>query len=374
VAPEGKRNVLHVIAAYALGGAEKHLLDVLDGLNRTRFDVFVALPEGDLARNLDTRGVRNERVPLRGVWDLWALVRLFRCMRQEKPDVVHTHDPRASVFGRMAARWAGVPMILSTVHTSPVCREHIGELRNRMYMWADQRTARWNRYIVAVSEAVRRELIQGVGVDAEKVLTLHPGIRLDAFRRTYDGGSLAPRASLNMGIVGRLEPEKGHELVLSAMPEILRRSSAPVTLYILGEGSRRQALLDMVNAWDLSSHVVFLGYVKDVRSSLEQLDLVVSASTREGWGIALIEAMAMGLPVVAPRTGGIPEMIEDGVTGILFSPGDAHALAGAVVDLLKDRTRVRRMGAAARCAVKKRFDVDGTVKALEAIYAGENVQ
>ena len=371
MASKGTRKVLYVISAYALGGAEKHLLDVLDELSRTRFDVLVALPEGDLARLLDKRGIRNERVPLKGVWDLAAVVRLFRCIRKEQPDVVHTHDPRASVFGRIAARWAGVPMIFSTVHTSPLRREHVGGLRNRMYIWVDQQTARWNRYVIAVSEAVRGELIHGVGVDAEKVITVHPGIRLDAFRPTY--GASAPRISFHIGMVGRLEPEKGHELVLRAMPEILRRSPVPVALHILGEGRRRPVLMKLVETHDLSSHVVFAGYVQDVRDHLSQLDLVVSASTREGLGIALIEAMAMGLPVVAPRVGGIPEVVEDGVTGVLFPPGDGKAFAKAVLNLLGDRECVRRMGVAARRSVEERFDLYRTVKVLEALYAGEQV-
>jgi glycosyltransferase involved in cell wall biosynthesis len=225
--------------------------------------------------------------------------------------------------------------------------------------------------VIAVSEAIRGELICGVGMAPAEVITLRPGIQLDAFCPVHKRSS--PRASFNIGIVGRLEPEKGHELVLRAMPEILRRSSAPVSLHIIGEGSRRPALMEAIEAHGLSSNVVFAGYVHDVRARLAQLDLVVSASTREGLGIALIEAMAMGLPVVASRIGGIPEVVEDGVTGILFRSGDAKALAEAVLDILGDKERARHMGAAARRSVEERFNLDRTLEVLEAIYAGEKV-
>jgi glycosyltransferase involved in cell wall biosynthesis len=170
-----------------------------------------------------------------------------------------------------------------------------------------------------------------------------------------------------VGVVARLEPEKGHPTLLEAWPAVLRKVP-DAYLLIVGEGARREALEQQVRALRIAHRVVFTGRRDDVPAVTAALDVAVLPSYREAQGLTILEAMALSRPVVASNVGGIPEMIEDGVTGLLVPPNDPPALATAIVRLLQDHSLADTIGRAGHDLVHDRFCIEIMVKAVEEIY------
>jgi glycosyltransferase involved in cell wall biosynthesis len=224
--------------------------------------------------------------------------------------------------------------------------------------------------VVAVSEDARRELVRHNRIRPDKVQVILNAIDLAGYR------ALAPRSQERRGelgipvgvpvcgIVGRLSPEKDHRTLLIAL-DILRKSGSPAHLVIVGGGG----LKSLAGGLGLDERVHFLGFRSDVAELLPLFDLFVLSSTEEGISLTLIEAMAAGLPIVATRVGGNPEVVVDGETGVLVEPGQPGALAEAVGSLLSDAESRMRMGGRGREVAQERFDIERLIDQYQAIYA-----
>jgi glycosyltransferase involved in cell wall biosynthesis len=283
-------------------------------------------------------------------------------------DVVHNHMYRAELVGTRAAIALGEighrrPYVVGTVHSSRVRSAEDREQLRRLTPYMDR--------LIAVSRAIERK-IASEARDTVPVQLIYNGVDLDRYEHQPPDpllrGQLGiPRDAPLAGVVARLEPEKGHPTLLEAWPLVLR-SVPDAYLLVVGEGDEREALERQVSALGIASRVVFTGRRDDVPAVTAALDVAVLPSYREAQGLTILEAMALGRPVVASNVGGIPEMIDNGVSGLLVPPHDTGALAAAITRVLQDRPFAEALGDAGHDVVHQRFCVEQMVRAIETIY------
>lgn len=370
--------IARVIARLNVGGPARHVLDTARGLapehETTLFAGDVGPEEEEASAWILASGVVPERVPglgraVRPLDDLRALAHLTRRLRELRPDVVHTHTAKAGALGRLAARRAGVPLVVHTFH-GHVLDGYFGAFASRAVVLAERWLARRTDAIVAVSDEVARDLVGRFRVaPREKVRVIPPGIDLAPFASIGDAARAAARAELALDPAapvllwtGRLVEIKRPELAL----DVARRVAAALpgaALLVAGGGPLRAA----VEA-GTPPCVRFLGVRDDAPRLLAAADLALLTSANEGTPVALIEAAAAGVPAVATRVGGVPSVVLDGATGVLAPSGDAAALADAAVTLLRQPARRRALGEAARAHAAERFSTRRLLADLRALY------
>lgn len=362
-------HVLEVVATGAVGGAQQHVASLVAALDRTRFvPHVVALSDGAAVRRIEAAGTPVTVVRERD--DDSATASLARLISDIEPAVVHAHMYRAEVVGTLAAQRAVAmgaprPFVVSTVHSSRVRSAADRALLARLTPEMDR--------LIAVSESIA-DKIEHEGRRGTPVERIPNGVPLGspdplAARRLRVELGLPSDAPL-VGIVARIEPEKGHPTLLEAWAGVVR-SVPEARLLVVGEGSRQAVLERDARRLGLLGDppsVVFTGRRDDVGAIVAALDVAVLPSYREAQGVSLLEAMGMARPIVASRVGGIPEFVEDGVTGLLVPPRDPVALAGAIVRLLTDRALGTRLGLAARDLIRERYCLDVMVRRIEAVY------
>ena len=302
----------------------------------------------------------------KGKWDVRVLSRLWRAIRQEQPEVIHAFLFFANLASRVLGRFLRVPILISSYRGVDV---ETGWL----YQLIDRWTARWARAMTCCSEAVRRSVIPRIGGDNGKYVTIHNGVDLERFT----GSAPLTRAELGLregipviGTVCRLdEPVKGLAVLLEATARLTRQADGPgCQLLIVGEGPADHLLHELVGKLEMAERVVFAGMRRDIERLLPVLDVFVLPSLSEGFGIAIVEAMAAGRPVVATQVGGIPEVVVHLDTGLLVPPGDADALAAAIEAILRDPNRARALGARGQRRAREKFSIELTVKRHEELY------
>jgi glycosyltransferase involved in cell wall biosynthesis len=372
--------VARVIARLNVGGPAQQVILLTAGLDPERFQstLITGVPspnEGDLAPSARSRGIAPVVIPqlgraIRPAHDLTALGKLVGLFRRLRPDLVHTHTAKAGTLGRLAARLAGVPLVVHTFH-GHVMEGYFSPALTRVFLGIERALARRTDRIVTVSPRVREALLAlGIG-RPEQVEVVPLGLPLERFVAAVPGRAglreqcSVPRGVPLLGIVGRLVPIKDHPTLLAAMT---REEVGAAHLLVLGDGVRRAALEAMARSLGLWSRVHFLGWRDDLEAILPQMDMVICCSRNEGTPVAVIEAMAAGVPVLSTDVGGVGDLLTHGETGWLVPPGDPAALARGIRDLLADGGRRRRLVAAARPAALAAHGASGLIRRIEALY------
>lgn len=359
--------VLQLLATGGNGGAQESYSGLLLRLDRAKYEVrALSLSKGSAVQRLRRLGVDVEIIDATD--DAVATRELAAYLRHNEIDLVHSHMYRAELIGTRAAVAAGTPVIVSTVHSSRV--RSAGETALLAAL-----TPQIDRLIVPSGSIAAKVRCEGRG--AAEFAVIPNGVDLSRFATPAPPCSLRdehgiPCDALLLGVVARLEAEKGHRQLVAAMPAIL--DGAPDTwLAIVGEGGERAALEAQAAALPgiAPARIVFTGRREDVSAVTADLDIAVLPSLREAQGISLLEAMARRRPVVASAVGGIPEVVTDGVDGLLVPPADPAALAVAVLRLATSPELRRRFGEAGFATVRDRFSIDAMVRRIEEIYDEE---
>ncbi len=363
--------VLQLITT-TVGGAGEYLVRVLDGLDRRRVETVVGFAPGaplDAAAALRSEAVIHvpwdRRATLSGM--LRATCRLTRFIRQGGFDVVVTHTSVAGLVGRIAAWRAGCPVIVHTAHTTAVLAAR-GVIGRFAYRLAEAALARITTCTVFSSHALEHMVMAAGGARQGRSLTAYHGIDLPRLDRQIEGARQRVREELGLGagpvvlVAGRLEPAKGVDLALASWPQ-LRAHHPDAVLLIAGDGPDRADVERLAGPG-----VRLLGWRTDVPALCAAADVVAVPSRHESFGIIAQEAAAAAVPVVASRVGGLPEVVLDGVTGVLVPPLDPAALASAISALLRDPVRAAALGRAARHMVERRFTGGGAAAAHARLY------
>lgn len=366
--PGGRRiRVVEILATGTNGGAQEHLYSLVTRMDHERYDVsIVSLSPGSAVRKLERAGF--DVLVIDEPDDAIAVGALTAYLAEVRADVIHNHMFRAETVGtRAALALAEVghrrPYVVSTIHSSRIRSEEDRQHLRDLTPYMDQ--------LIAVSKAIEHKLRDEERITAP-VRLIYNGVDLSRYDRQEPCCTLPEEYGLEpgsqlVGVVARLEPEKGHPTLLEAWPEVLR--SCPHSyLLIVGEGSRREALEAQVRDLRIAHRVVFTGRRDDIPAVTAALDVAVLPSYREAQGLTILEAMALSRPVVASDVGGIPEMITDGVTGLLVPPHDVTALASAIIRLLRDHPYADTLGRAGHDLVHDRFCIELMVAAVQTIY------
>lgn len=365
--------VCHVAVADLWAGAEVQLRVLMSQLARMPgFEHTVILfNEGRLEQGIRNLGVDVKVFPEQR----WSGSKLFReLLREFKSghfEIVHTHKYKDTILAAPAAKVAGVPHVVRTVHGLREPFQGLQSLRMNVYELIEHRVHKHCvDAIIAVSSQIEDKLKQERAVG--KIVCVKNGLDLDAFPSQIDRSrkraeiGVAADACL-IGAVGRLTPVKGLEYLLRAARILLSRQCR-VQVAIVGDGSLREALEQQARDLGIVESIVFLGHREDTQELMFALDIFALPSLSEGIPMALLEAMAAGRAVVASRVGGIPEVIHDGVEGFLVEPKDVQGFAGKCLQLIEAPDLANEVGLAARKRVEQRFSARGMAQQVTSLY------
>ncbi len=377
--------VLHVITRLTLGGSSENTVSQVLALRRAGYDCLLAVgvAESETATLEDAQRRGCPLIPVAGLGrevaagrDLAALVTLIRLLRGGRPMIVHTHTSKAGFIGRVAARLAGVPIVIHQPH-GHIFYGYYGAARSALFIRVERLAAHWTHRIVTLTERGTEEhLAQHIG-RREQFVAIPSGVPTATLQAQAPARATA-RARLGLReedfvvvAVGRLVYVKGFELLLAALPHVLGEiPSARVVL--VGDGPDRTSLEAQAAALGIGGRVVFAGSVDGAAGGLLEYlaaaDVCAAPSRNEGMGRALVEAMALGLPVVGTAVGGIPDVVGPDEAGRLIPAEDPAALAGALVELGHDARLRQKLGEAAR-ARAERFSTTVADARLIDLYA-----
>jgi glycosyltransferase involved in cell wall biosynthesis len=352
--------ILHVEGGRNFYGGAHQIVLLMQGLKAKGIENILACREGsELAQaSMELADVHAMRMD--GDLDVGLIPRLYRLIKKTRPDILHLHSRiGADVMGGIAGRLAGIPVIHSRRQDNPESR------------WAVALKYRLHDRVIVISEAIGRVLINE-GLSPEKIRPVLDAVEITAkvdepdlvwFKDTFD---LAP-GTLTLGVVAQLIHRKGHDVLLDAMPDIV--SVYPnVRLFFFGKGPLETAIGEKIRSLGLESQVTLAGFRDDLDRILPCLDVMVHPALREGMGVSLLQASLAERPIVASAVGGIPEAVNDGLTGILVPPSDPQSLVSAILRLLEDESLRSRLGAAGRQWVIDHFSAHHMVEGNLAVY------
>jgi glycosyltransferase involved in cell wall biosynthesis len=346
-------HVCHAVLRLDVGGLERVVLHLVREARRdgNRVSVLCLERPGTLAGMAEALGARVVSVDKPPGFRPGIVPRIANVLRDLRPDVVHTHQVGALLYAGPAARRARVPVVVHTEHG----KHYAGRLRTRLL---GRLAARSARRLFAVSADILRELRDCRIAPPGKLVHVPNGVDVDRFELTDDPADLRREFGLPadvpvIGTVGRLTGLKRQDVLLHGFARLQHPTAR---LLIVGDGPAREELVSLAANLGITDRVVFAGYRDRPERALAAMDVFALTSDSEGMPLAILEAWAAGKPVVASRVGGVPELVADGRTGLLFPAGDDAALAGCLDRLLRDRSLTEALGEAGRARVRNRYD------------------
>jgi len=367
-----KIRIMEMIDRPSLGGGQTALLLLAGNLDRSRFEVVISSGgEGPLADEARRNGLPFIPVSLSKRLSLRPLNEIAAALREQEIDILHTHGGIAGLYGRSAARRARTPAVVHTLHGIHYLHYRNVFLR-RLYVLLERRYSRLTDRLILVCQSDLQKARRHRLADEEKMTVILNGtdvrtdIPADRSSRLRDELGWPPGRPV-VGTVARLHRQKGVASLLRAAPAILSAFPA-ARIAVVGDGPEGGRLRREASRLDLEGRFLFLGERKDAAEVMSLYDVFVLPSLWEGLPFVLVEAAAWGKAIVATAVDGVPEILEDGKTGLLVPPNDPPALAEAIIKLLKDKTSARRLGELARALVPPRFPLRRMVEQTENLY------
>lgn len=361
--------VMHVINSLGFGGAEQVVANYARHLDRTRFSPSVCALRngGPLFDQLREEGVPVFLIGKSAGADPRTVWRLARLIVREKIDIIHTHNCSAHGWGALAAVASRRPLLVATEHSI-----HFPGRGGRLYSLVRRSLRHKFSAVISCSEQVRQSQVGVWRLPLQKHVTIFNGIDIPRFEAPSESASLVKEFGLDddrpvIGAIGSLTPHKSHVSLIKAVAKLKHNGHDP-QLLIIGEGPSREQLLSEISRLGLEEDVVLPGIRKDVPNILGLLDVFVLPSSREGFPITILEAMAAGLPIIVTNVGGTSEAVMDGINGIVVPPGSSNALAQALARVLGNREFADHLGKKARESVIEHFSVRNMVEETEALY------
>src|SRR3989338_8234708 len=365
--PSSKIRILYVIWSLDLGGAEQVVMNLVRHIDRAKFEPVVCClnQKGRYGADIEQSGTKVIELNKLPKLDPFIISKLMRVMKEEKIDLVHTHLFTSNLWGRLAAFFAGVPVVST---------EHNMDSWKRFYHWlVDSILVRVTRKMIFVSEQVRNYYEQKLGALKDKSAVLYNGININQFAAKVDRADILREFGIAkdanvIGIVGRLVPQKGHGVFIEMIFNLRQKGVNAVGL-IIGDGELRKELEKMRDDLKLKDFILFTGFRKDIDRLYVAMDVLVMTSTREGFPMTLLEAMAAGVPVVAADVGGVKECVTNGENGVLIDSAIAQDYADRVAELI-DRIELRlKFIESGKRRVEREFSVSNMAANHEALYS-----
>ena len=386
--------ILYFITQSEFGGAQRYVFDLANNL-KSEFKIIVAFGEqsesGKLTAVLKQAGIEYYILPhlqrsISPISDFLALLEIVKLIKEIKPDIIHLNSSKISILGSLAAfiiklRVASCELrVVYTVH-GWVFNEPLPTFLKWFYFWAEKFTARFKNKIICVSEYDRQVALKYNIAPTEKLITIHNGINnchsgLEPESRAnlheqISGLRVKPAMTGNLliGSIGNLYKTKGFEYFIEAAKIIEQNQNSKIKFIIIGEGSERSHLEKLIKKYSLKNNFILAGQIDQAARLLPALDIYVCSSVKEGLSYTLIEAMQAGRPIVATRAGGNPELIEDGLTGLISPAQNAKALAEKIKTLLNNKTLALKLGQNGKAKALAEFGLEKMVEATRKIYS-----
>lgn len=377
-----KIKLLLILEATA-GGTRRYITQVLTHLDLSRFDpvLFCAVKRDPVFLHdielISKRGIKVLIFPMKReispISDLWSIFKMTKAIKREKPDIVHTHSSKAGIIGRTAARLAGVAKIAHTPHVFPF-EMNIGEFKRKFYLFLERVVSKWTTLLIAVSNAEKNTAMEYGLFSAENAAVNANGIDPDLWRpedsnirKNMRDQAGIPDDVFVAGMVGRFMPQKGHRILLDAA-EILLKRRKDIRFALVGDGVLKNEIRNFAISNKIQGNFHFFDQTDSIKSYYAMFDCLVLPSLWEGCPFTAMEAMVMGVPVIASSVGGTCEIIEDRISGLLIPPADADSLAAAIEKLCEDRRLRESLGEKGRQQILGKFLLSDSIRRLEEIY------
>jgi glycosyltransferase involved in cell wall biosynthesis len=374
--------IVRIFSRLNIGGPSIHVILLTEGLDRSKFESVLVVgresaPEGNMFDLAMQHGVNPIIIPCLGreisLWnDFRATVLLWRLLRKNRPLIVHTHTSKAGFSGRLAARLAGIPIIVHTFH-GHVFSGYFSPSKTKLFVWLEKILASWSSAIITISDSLKSQLLERKIAPPSKIEVVPLGLNLEPFLAVSQPSNLLRRemgldpSHFLVGIVGRLAPIKDHRTFFEAA-KIVVEADPLVRFVVVGDGELRSELGLMVRDLGLEKVVYFAGWRMDLAPIYADLNLVALASKNEGTPVSIIEGSASGKPIVATRVGGVPDMITHGWDGLLVPAENPQALASAILQIRRDAPMAEEFAARARKRVADKYGASRLITDLESLY------
>lgn len=357
--------ICYIIGQLAMAGGEKQLFQLIRSIDRDKFSpVVISLSrDGYWGKEIRKLNVQLIEIPRKKSREFSRLFRLVRVLHGIKPQIVHTYLVSGNFYGRIAAILLRVPVIVASERSLP----EIGKDKNVIRFWIDKFLGLFTHAIICNSEKASSALLSNM-YDPEKVFTVHNGIDATGSFANVSGGRNIPTRTV-IGTVGRLYSYKNHRLFLDMARSVLDKyKDRDIQFMIVGDGPLNSELKDYAELLMIGRNVIFAGERFDIPELLRSMDIFVMTSIYEGLPNSVMEAMSVGLPVVATDVGGMGELIVDKITGLLCPPNNVHELAEAISYLIDNEEAARSMGKRGTERILKEFTVAEMALSTERIY------
>ncbi|RLC37858.1 hypothetical protein DRH29_00375 [candidate division Kazan bacterium] len=364
-------SVFEIIADSSLTGAPRHLLTLMSGIDKVKFIPTVITPAGPLVAELKKRKIPVFQVPMKGRADRAAINAIFKLLKKYEPDIIHTHGQRAGLVGRLASRSLHIKRI-HTEHTYTHDFRLGNPLLHVTHLQVMKALDRWTDKVIAVSNAVKKFLIESKITKPDKITVVYNGITplrskisekdIEEFRKK---NGIQPEDFI-IGTVGSLNPAKDTATLIKAFARIAK-SVPRAKLVIVGRGHLKHFLERLAKKQKIEDKVVFTGSLANVLPALSTFKIFVLPSLSEAFGITLLEAMKVGVPIVATRVGGIPEIITHNHNGLLVEPKSPKKLSATLLKLINDKKLMRKLCSNHAKTVEK-FSAETMIRKTEDVY------
>lgn len=364
-----KIKLLQMLTNFHIGGTERQVANLALGIDSSHFDLHLAClrNSGELLTELETLRVPREEFrigPLYSPKTFWQGIRLARYVRRNLIQIVHSYGFYPNVFTVPVARMAGASIVVASIRDT-------GDILSPIQRRVQKMVCKLADCVLVNAEAIRESLIQQ-GYDPCNIVVIRNGITVSRFERKQRGAILRqelglPAAARLVGVFSRLNRMKGVEYFLEAA-KVLAERLPDVCFLVVGDGGIRPELEERAARLGLGGRIVFTGFRSDIPDLLSEAAVSVLPSLSEGISNTLLESMASGVPVVATRVGGNPEVVEDGVSGLLVPPRDSAALAAAIGRILEDEQLASALGQAGMRRVSELFSIESSVHQTEHLY------
>ncbi|MCK5013108.1 MAG: glycosyltransferase [Candidatus Omnitrophica bacterium] len=359
------------------GGAERQIVELLKNIDKNEYKIYIACFSGyrRFFKQLETFGIKIIHLHIKRIYDFRGLrqgLKFARFLKDEKIDVLMTYHFGSDIWGSVFGKYARVPVIVSN-------RRDAGFWKNWAHVFSYKILDKLVSKIVVVSNDVREAVLKSERVGSEKIVVIHNGINLKRFNSQSSPSAMRDelgisRSSKVIACVGNLRSIKGHKYLIEAIKRIVGKFPEVCLLMIGGMGMKerqlKEMLKDQANKLGLENNIQFLGLRRDVPEILKSVDICVLPSLSEGLSNTLLEYMSAGKPIVATHVGGNPEVISDGITGLLVNPSDPEDLADKLLYFLKNPRECERFGSKARENVIERFSIEEMVQKYERLFSG----
>jgi glycosyltransferase involved in cell wall biosynthesis len=376
--------VAHIISRMVTGGAEENTLFTIQGLDKNRYDIDLIVGEEcnkDIFKIGEKSGfniiqINGLKGKLNFFFDPIILIKLIIVLKRNCYDIVHTHTTKTGILGRLAARIAGVPIIICGLHGTAI-QTFSSKILNCALMFFEKLTGLFTDTYISVSEILSKNYKEkGIGTKS-KYYTVYSGMNLDNFfnvRENIKQEEIIKElriASDNfiIGTIGRLEVAKGHKFTIEAFKKVQEeRKNSPLKLMIIGEGEEKKNLIKYARKLGLEEKVIFTGYRKDIEKIMAIMDIFVLSSLREGLPRVLVQAAAVGVPLIAFNVDGVPEVIKNNYNGFLVSPKAVEELADKIIKYIDNEELIVLHGQRGREFVKGKWSIEDMVNKIDNIY------